>query len=92
MSAQPAPTLQVRNQPNGGSEPTERSRSVYVSLFPPSSQGHRYKARKRDEKVKYDAVAFCDAIISNLNENEGNLEEISRYLDQAGSTLDYRFA
>ena len=53
-------------------------------------QGQRFKTRKRDEKVKYDAGAFCDTVISNFNEKEGNLEEISRYLEKASSSLDYR--
>lgn len=56
----------------------------------PSLSGHKFKTRKRDEKVKYDAADFCEKVIGGLNGTGGGLEEIYKYLDQAGSSLDYR--
>ena len=55
-----------------------------------STQGHRFRQRKRDEKVKYDAGAFIETIVTHINEAGENFEEIAKYLDQAGSSLDYK--
>ena len=55
-----------------------------------SSQGARYKTRKRDEKVKYDAESFADAIISKLNETDGSPDALSSVLAKEGETQDYR--
>ena len=56
----------------------------------PTLTGQKFKTRKRDEKVKYDAASFCESVISGLNRSDGSLEEAYKYLDGAGSTLDYR--
>eukprot|EP00914_Ancora_sagittata_P012377 GHVO01023830.1.p1 GENE.GHVO01023830.1~~GHVO01023830.1.p1 ORF type:complete len:418 (+),score=69.29 GHVO01023830.1:59-1312(+) len=56
----------------------------------PSLTGHRLKARKRDEKEKYDAPAFRDVVIQGFIEADNDLDKVSRYLDSAGSRLDYR--
>nr|ACO10382.1 extra bases [Caligus rogercresseyi] len=56
----------------------------------PSLTGHRLKTRKRDEKKQYDPLGFRDAIFEGLTESKGDLESVFRYLDAAGSKLDYR--
>ncbi|XP_014785883.1 eIF5-mimic protein 2 [Octopus bimaculoides] len=56
----------------------------------PILSGQRLKTRKRDEKEKYDPSSFRDAIILGLNECSNDLEQVSKYLDTAGSRLDYR--
>lgn len=55
----------------------------------PTLAGKRVKTRKRDEKVKYDPKEFSEQLITSLNEAK-TLEEISKYLDKAGSEMDYR--
>lgn len=54
----------------------------------PSLSGQRLKTRKRDEKEKYDPSAFRDAIIQGINDTEGDLDQVAKFLD--GSQLDYR--
>jgi hypothetical protein len=56
----------------------------------PTLTGHRSKTRKRDEKEKYDPTAFRDAILLGLNEAGADIEQKSKFLDSAGSRLDYR--
>lgn len=56
----------------------------------PTLSGTRLKTRKRDEKEKYDPNSFRDAIIQGLNETDGDLEKVSKFLDVAGSRLNYR--
>lgn len=56
----------------------------------PSLSGTRLKTRKRDEKEKYEPNVFREAIIQGLNETQGDLEKVSKYLDVSGSRLDYR--
>lgn len=56
----------------------------------PILQGQRIKTRKRDEKAKYDPSGFRDSILQGLNEAGGDLEAVSKFLDIAGSKLDYR--
>jgi hypothetical protein len=56
----------------------------------PQLSGTRLKTRKRDEKEKYDPIAFRDSIIAGLGECGGDLEQVSRYLDREGSKLNYR--
>ena len=56
----------------------------------PTLAGKRVKTRKRDEKVKYDPKEFSEQLITSLNETK-TLEEISKYLDKAGSEMDYRY-
>lgn len=43
-----------------------------------------------DEKEKYDPTGFRDAVLSGLEKAGNDLEAISKYLDTAGSKLDYR--
>lgn len=43
-----------------------------------------------DEKEKYDPTGFRDSIIQGLNESGTDLELVSKFLDCAGSKLDYR--
>lgn len=43
-----------------------------------------------DEKEKYDPTGFRDAILQGLNESGSDLELVSKFLDTAGSKLDYR--
>jgi len=56
----------------------------------PVLSGQRIKTRKRDEKEKYDPLGFRDAVIIGLDKCANDFEAISRYLDGAGSKLDYR--
>ncbi|XP_014663339.1 PREDICTED: basic leucine zipper and W2 domain-containing protein 1-A-like [Priapulus caudatus] len=56
----------------------------------PTLSGQRLKTRKRDEKEKYDPVAFRDTIIRGFNEAGNDLDKVSKYLDAAGNKLDYR--
>jgi len=56
----------------------------------PVLQGQRIKTRKRDEKEKYDPSAFRDAILQGFNEAGSDLDQVSKFLDSAGSKLDYR--
>lgn len=56
----------------------------------PTLSGQRIKTRKRDEKEKYDPSSFRDAILQGLNETGSDLEQVSKFLDTAGSKLDYR--
>ncbi|GFU04647.1 basic leucine zipper and W2 domain-containing protein 1 [Nephila pilipes] len=56
----------------------------------PTLSGQRIKTRKRDEKEKYDPGSFRDAILQGLNEPNIDLEQVSKFLDTAGSKLDYR--
>ena len=56
----------------------------------PTLGGTKFKTRKRDEKVKLDVTSFSEQLISGLRESGGNLDEVRRYLDGAGSQLDYR--
>ncbi|XP_013779331.1 basic leucine zipper and W2 domain-containing protein 2-like isoform X2 [Limulus polyphemus] len=56
----------------------------------PTLSGQRIKTRKRDEKEKYDPSGFRDAILQGLNEAGPNLDAVYKFLDTAGSKLDYR--
>ncbi|PBC27148.1 Protein extra bases [Apis cerana cerana] len=56
----------------------------------PILSGQRIKTRKRDEKEKYDPMGFRDAILLGLEKAGNDLDAISKYLDAAGSKLDYR--
>ena len=61
----------------------------------PTLGGTKFKTRKRDEKVKLDVTSFSEQLISGLKESGGNLDDVRRYLDGAGSgqftpQLDYR--
>lgn len=57
----------------------------------PILSGQRIKTRKRDEKLKEkrDPVGFRDAILQGFAESD-DLEQISKFLDSAGSKVDYR--
>jgi len=56
----------------------------------PVLSGQRIKTRKRDEKEKYDPTGFRDSIIQGLDKAGTDLDAISKFLDSAGSKLDYR--
>ncbi|GLH01790.1 hypothetical protein R5R35_002839 [Gryllus longicercus] len=56
----------------------------------PVLSGQRIKTRKRDEREKYDPVGFRDNVFQGLNEAGCDLEGVSKFLDAAGSKLDYR--
>lgn len=56
----------------------------------PTLAGKKIKTRKRDEKVKYDPASFAEQVIGGLNETDGSMEEIAKYLDATGSQMDYR--
>ncbi|KAL8594680.1 hypothetical protein ACOMHN_052413 [Nucella lapillus] len=56
----------------------------------PSLSGTRLKTRKRDEKEKYDPNTFRDTVIQGLNETQGDLAKVSKFLDVSGSRLNYR--
>lgn len=56
----------------------------------PTLSGQRIKTRKRDEKEKYDPASFRDAILQGFKESNLDLELVSKFLDTAGSKLDYR--
>ncbi|KAH7639933.1 basic leucine zipper and W2 domain-containing protein kra [Dermatophagoides farinae] len=56
----------------------------------PTLQGQRIKTRKRDEKEKFDPQGFRDSIILGIKETNGDLDQLSKFLDISGSKLDYR--
>lgn len=56
----------------------------------PTLAGKRIKTRKRDEKVKHDPNAFAEQLITGLNDLDGSMEEIAKYLDAMGGQMDYR--
>jgi len=57
----------------------------------PVIQGQRIKTRKRDEKAKFDPTGFRDSICQGLESIDGSdLDAVHKYLDGAGSKLDYR--
>ncbi|XP_011643409.1 protein krasavietz [Pogonomyrmex barbatus] len=56
----------------------------------PILSGQRIKTRKRDEREKYDPTGFRDAVLLGLEKAGNDLEAISKFLDAAGSKLDYR--
>ncbi|BES99058.1 initiation factor 5C [Nesidiocoris tenuis] len=56
----------------------------------PVLSGQRIKTRKRDEKEKYDPSGFRDSILAGLDKAGNDLDAVSKYLDGAGSKLDYR--
>ncbi|XP_008547132.1 protein krasavietz [Microplitis mediator] len=56
----------------------------------PVLSGQRIKTRKRDEKEKYDPTGFRDAVLLGLEKADNDLDAVSKYLDTAGSKLDYR--
>uniref|UniRef100_T1IZF4 W2 domain-containing protein n=1 Tax=Strigamia maritima TaxID=126957 RepID=T1IZF4_STRMM len=56
----------------------------------PSLSGQRLKTRKRDEKEKYDPAGFRDSILQGLFEAGTDLDAVTKFLDAAGSKLDYR--
>lgn len=43
-----------------------------------------------DEREKYDPTGFRDAVIAGLEKTGGDLEQISKFLHNAGNKLDYR--
>lgn len=43
-----------------------------------------------DEREKYDPTGFRDAVLLGLEKASNDLEAISKFLDAAGSKLDYR--
>lgn len=43
-----------------------------------------------DEKEKYDPVGFRDSVLAGIAEAGEDLESIYKFLDSAGSKLDYR--
>ncbi|KAH8311577.1 hypothetical protein KR044_006990 [Drosophila immigrans] len=49
-----------------------------------------YFTNSVDEREKYDPTGFRDAVIAGLEKTEGDLDQISKYLDSAGNKLDYR--
>ncbi|XP_045504057.1 protein krasavietz [Colias croceus] len=56
----------------------------------PVLSGQRIKTRKRDEKEKYDPNGFRDALVQGLERAGGDLDAAYKFLDAAGSKLDYR--
>ncbi|XP_014270514.1 protein krasavietz [Halyomorpha halys] len=56
----------------------------------PVLSGQRIKTRKRDEREKYDPSGFRDSILVGLDKAGPDLEAVSKFLDSAGSKLDYR--
>jgi len=56
----------------------------------PQLQGLRNKTRKRDEKEKYDSVAFRDKIFQLIDQAGSDLEQVSKALETGGASLDYR--
>ena len=57
----------------------------------PTLGGTKFKTRKRDEKVKLDVASFSEQVIAGLEQSTGSLEEARKFLDGAGSQLDYRY-
>lgn len=56
----------------------------------PVLSGQRIKTRKRDEKEKYDPSGFRDYILVGLNAAGSDVDAIWKFLDSAGSKVDYR--
>lgn len=57
----------------------------------PTLAGKKIKTRKRDEKIKYDPNSFAEQVITGLNDTDGSMEEIAKYLDSTGGQTDYRW-
>nr|CAD7460389.1 unnamed protein product [Timema tahoe] len=51
---------------------------------------NKWKIDMVDEKEKYDPTGFRDAILLGLNKAGNDLDAVSKFLDSAGSKLDYR--
>lgn len=49
-----------------------------------------HKIYDLDEKEKYDPSGFRDAVISGLERAGNDLDAVNKFLDTAGSKLDYR--
>lgn len=49
-----------------------------------------YSNFKTDEKEKYDPAGFRDSVLAGLAEAGDDPESIYKFLDTAGSKLDYR--
>ena len=47
-------------------------------------QGQKFKTRTRDKKVKYDPEGFSEAIITKINESQGDIDQIATNLDKEG--------
>ncbi|CAG0889444.1 unnamed protein product [Darwinula stevensoni] len=56
----------------------------------PVLSGQRIKTRKRDEKEKYDPTGFREAVLQGLQDSPVDVDQIYKFLDVAGSKLDYR--
>jgi len=56
----------------------------------PVLTGQRIRTRKRYEKEKYDPNGFRDTIVKGLNAAGTDLEQVSKFLDAAGSKVDYK--
>ncbi|XP_076366436.1 eIF5-mimic protein 2-like isoform X2 [Tachypleus tridentatus] len=56
----------------------------------PTLSGQRIKTRKRDEREKYDPSGFRDLILQGFSEAGPSLDAVYKFLDTAGSKLDYR--
>ena len=50
----------------------------------------KVKKRKKDLKSKYEPEDFCEALIDEIKEAEGNLDSISKKLDSAADPLDFK--
>lgn len=69
--------------------------TVAHSVFPlHTSPLHRLKCfccfHFADEKEKYDPQGFRDSVLQGLDKAGSDLEAVSKFLDTAGSKLDYR--
>uniref|UniRef100_A0A674HTQ9 eIF5-mimic protein 1 n=12 Tax=Passeriformes TaxID=9126 RepID=A0A674HTQ9_TAEGU len=85
----PAPDRATTRQIQLSTIPAE-ARNFMNKNQKPVLTGQRFKTRKRDEKEKFEPTVFRDTIVQGLNEAGNDLEAIAKFLDAAGSRLDYR--
>lgn len=51
---------------------------------------NKFSVHSADEKEKYDPQGFRDSVLQGLDKAGTDLEAVSKFLDTAGSKLDYR--
>lgn len=76
---------------------TSKEQKPQKDAIPPANKdakpviaGQRLKSRKRDQKEKYEPNVFRDEIVEGLNAAGDDFEAAFKFLDAAGSRLNYR--
>jgi len=80
-SKQDLEVFNVRASPRGFmSQPSQR----------PELAGVKVKKRKKDLKSKFEPEEFCEALIEEIKDAEGNLDAVTKKLDASVDTLDFK--